>query len=165
MVQDEQNDDGLGGRYRDRKAHTAANRWAHPLAALDDVQLAAIKLPEWILEEVLMARRLVDTYNYLARERSLARVDKLVHELDEAEIWRIDSFLQNPGRANLEHGLRVNHWRQRLIEEGEPAIRAFGEKFPAADLQRLRQVVRNLRKPDPGERPRRQLEELLSIIN
>ena len=164
MVQDEQNDDGLGGRYKDRQAHPAANRWAHPIAALDDVQLAALRLPDWIDEEVHLARKLVEAVNYLARERSLARIDKLVHELEEDEIARIDAFLLNPGRANRERDLRVAHWRQRLVDQGEPAVRAFGEKFPEADVQRLRQVVRTLRKGDVGERPRRILDEILAAV-
>ncbi len=164
MVQDEQNDDGLGGRYKDRQAHTAANRWAAPLVALDDVQLAAIKLPEWIDEEVRLAKTLVEAMNYLARERSLARIDKLVHMLEEEEIARIDAFLVDPGRANRERGMRVDHWRNRLMEDGEPAVRAFGEKFADADVQRLRQVVRNIRKGDAGERSKRMLEELLEAV-
>jgi ribosomal 50S subunit-associated protein YjgA (DUF615 family) len=164
MGLDEQNDDGLGGRFRDRQAFTAANRWAEPLAALDEVQLAAAALPEHVHEEVVLARRLGADENWLARDRSLHRIDKLVRELEPEEIARIDAFLARPDRANRALGKRVAAWRKRLTDEGEPAVRAFAQEFEGVDQQRLRQVVRQIRKGDAGDRARRILEEILAVV-
>lgn len=163
-MQDEDNDDGLGGRFRDRQAVTAANRWARPLAALDDVQLAALALPDWIADEVRTARALSAADNFLARERSLHRIDKLVRELEDDEIARIDAFLVDPEAPLRARAARIDAWRARLLRDGEPAIRALGEAVPAVDLQRLRPLVRALRKGDTGERPRRLLDEALSVL-
>jgi ribosome-associated protein len=164
MGLDEDNDDGLGGRSRDRREVTEANRWARPLAALDPVAWAAAPVNDAIREEVELARRLAAAENRLARDRSFRRIDKLVRELEEEEIAAIDAFLARPARARAAAERAVAGWRARLVTEGEPAIRAFGEAFPQADLQRMRQLVRNARKPDAGERAKRQLDEALAVI-
>lgn len=161
MAIDEDNDDGLGGRFKDRQAFTAANRWARPLVALGPVAWDAAPLDEVVRQEVSLARQLTLDENWLARDRSLRRIDKLVRELEEEEIACIDAFLAAPEAASAELDAWVAGWRARLLAEGEPAIRAFGDERADEDLQRLRQLVRNARKPDAGDRAKRQLDVAL----
>ncbi|MBA2320625.1 MAG: DUF615 domain-containing protein [Deltaproteobacteria bacterium] len=164
MGLDEDNDDGLGGRFRDRQAVTAANRWARPLTALDPVAWSVAPVPDAVRDEVDLARQLTAIEKWLARDRSYRRIDKLVRELEEEEIAAIDAFLANPGQATEARDAEAGSWKSRLLTEGEPAIRAFAEAHPELELQRVRQVVRNARKPDPGERARRQLDEILAAV-
>jgi ribosome-associated protein len=164
MAIDEDNDDGLGGRSRDRAAFTAANRWARPLVELEAVAWAAAPVGEEIRAEVALARTLTASENWLARDRSLRRIDKLVRELEDDEIAALDAFLAAPERAISARDAEVGALRGRLLTDGEPAIRALGAEHPEVDLQRLRQLVRNARKPDAGERARRLLDEALALI-
>lgn len=164
MGLDEDNDDGLGGRSRDRREVTAANRWARPLAALDPVAWSVAPVNAAVRAEVELVRALSAKETWLARDRSFRRIDKLVRELEEEEIAAIDAFLANPGQATAARDAEIDAWRVRLLEEGEPAIRDLGAACAALDVQRLRQVVRNARKPDAGDRARRQLDEMLQIV-
>ncbi|MEQ1507465.1 MAG: DUF615 domain-containing protein, partial [Myxococcota bacterium] len=90
---DEDNDDGLGGRTRDRRELTAANRWARPLCALSLVELAAAPLPEDLRDAVLLGRSIT---SYRARDRQYQRIDKLVRDLDDELVAAIDAYLADP---------------------------------------------------------------------
>lgn len=154
MAIDEEHDDGLGGRSRDRRAVTAANRWAGPLCALDPVQLAAAPLPDEVREAVVL-HRAIPTYR--ARNRQAQRIDKLVRSLDDDEIAALDAFLANPEVAHAE----VDRWCDRLVRDGDAALAEWVALHPDTDRQRLRQLVRNARDGSP-ERRRALREALLA---
>jgi ribosome-associated protein len=136
---DEDNDDGLGGRSRDRRDVTQANRWSRPLCALDPVRLAAAPVPDEVMAEIRLARSLESSY--AARDRAYRRIDKLVRGLEEAEVDALDAFLANPdaGQAMLDG------WIDRLVKDGDPVVEAWVEGHPGTDRQRLRTLVRNVK--------------------
>jgi ribosome-associated protein len=135
---DEDHDDGLGGRSRDRREFTAANRWAGPLCALDAVQLAAAPLPDAVREAVVLYDSIP---THRARNRQAQRIDKLVRILDEEQIAAIDAFLANPEVAHAE----ADAWVDRLVRDGDAALDEWIAQHPDADRQRLRRLARNAR--------------------
>lgn len=140
MVMDEDNDDGLGGRTRDRREVTRANRWSRPLAALDAVQLASAPLPEDLRVAVRLAQAIAASYP--ARDRQYRRIDKLVRELEEEEIAAIDTFLADPNVGYAE----LDGWCDRLVRDGDKGIDDWVALHPDSDRQRLRTLARNARK-------------------
>ena len=145
MAIDEEHDDGLGGRSRDRREVTAANRWAGPLCALDAVQLAAAPLPEEVREAVELHRSIP---THRAKNRQAQRIDKLVRILDEDQIAAIDAFLANPAVAHAE----ADAWVDRLVREGDAALDEWIALHPEADRQQLRRLARNARDGSPERR-------------
>jgi ribosome-associated protein len=143
MGMDEDNDDGLGGRSRDRRELTAANRWGRPLCALSEAQLLAAPLPEEIREAVRLGRELAagTSRAFRARDRQYDRIDKLVRCLEEPEIEAIDQFLQAPSDGREQLG----RWADRLIAEGDWALQEWMDEHPASDRQQLRNLVRQAR--------------------
>lgn len=155
MAVDEDNDDGLGGRSRDRRAVTEANRWALPLVQLDPVELAAAPIPEAIRDEVRLGRALTATdgnprpgvasrtpkASYRARDRQYQRIDKLVRSLDEEEIAAVDAFLADPSVA----WSALDGWVDRMVQDLDPALDAWLALHPGADRQRLRALARRAR--------------------
>jgi ribosome-associated protein len=150
MGMDEDNDDGLGGRSRDRRELTAANRWGRPLCALSEAQLRAAPLPEEIREAARLGRELAagPSKGYRARDRQYDLIDKLVRSLEDPEIEAIDQFLAAPsdGREQLAR------WADRLISEGDAALQEWMAEHPASDRQQLRNLARQARsKPESRE--------------
>jgi ribosome-associated protein len=138
MVMDEDNDDGLGGRGRDRREAARANRWSRPLCALDAVQLAAAPVPEDIRVAIRLAQAIAASYP--ARDRQYRRIDKLVRSLDEPEVLAIDRFLENPDAGYTE----LDDWLERVLS-GDAGIDAWVALHPTADRQKLRTLARNVR--------------------
>src|SRR5688500_3545102 len=139
MVMDEDNDDGLGGRTRDRRAFTSANRWGEALCALDAVQLAAAPLADDLRDAVRLGQAVAASYP--ARNRQHRRIDKLVRGLDDPEIAAIDAFLEDPSAGYQE----LDGWCDRLVRDGDPAIDAWITLHPDVERQRLRTLARNAR--------------------
>lgn len=153
MVMDEDNDDGLGGRGRDRREASRANRWSRPLCALDAVLLAAAPLPEDIRVAIRLAQAIAASYP--ARDRQYRRIDKLVRSLDEAEVTAIDAFLLNPEVGYV----ALDDWLDRLVRDGDPVLDAWIALHPTADRQQLRTLARNVR---AGKGARDSLREALA---
>jgi ribosome-associated protein len=154
-MMDEEHDDGLGGRSRDRREVTEANRWAKPLCALSPAELAAAPVPEQVREQVRVANA---TREGRARNREHQRIDKLIRALDEGEVAEIDAFLADPGA-----GRRVlEGWVLRLVEDGDAALDLLLEVNPGADRQRLRTLTRNARKG--GDKARAALLDALEEL-
>lgn len=145
---DEDNDDGLGGRSRDRREVTLANRWSRPLCALTELQLQLAPLPDEVREAVALARMLQDstTRAYRARDRQYQRIDKLIRSLPDEEIAAIDAWLAQP-----DEGSWLQSWVDRLVAEGDEALQAWMDEHPDADRQQLRTLARRVRK-DPAAR-------------
>ena len=49
---------------------------------------------------------------------------------------------------------QLDAWRSRLVEQGDDELNAFVERFPAADRQQLRQLIRQVQLADEDKRPR-----------
>lgn len=145
MVMDEKNDDGLGGRSRDRREFSAANRWARPLCRLLPRELEAAPLPDDVREATVLGRRL-SSPKAVARQHQ--RIDKLVRQLDDEQIAAIDAFLADPTVAKVKAAPpspETEAWCDRLVAEGDAALDAWMDLHPDADRQRLRTLARNAR--------------------
>ncbi len=161
-MQDQDNDDGLGGRSRDRREFAEGNqRWARRLADLPAEALARLTLPEVVADELALARVLDGNAERAgrARNRSLRRVDMLISGLAPDEIAAIDRFLAAPPLEADDP--RIEAWYERLLRGGDDAVSELAASSPDADLQQLRQILRNTRKPALADRARRQLREWL----
>jgi ribosome-associated protein len=159
-MQDEDHDDGLGGRSRDRREFAQDNqRWARRMVALEPAVFAHLPLLEVIVDEVALARTLKDGR---ARNRSLRRIDMLVSGLTPEEVARVDAFLDTPPLDADEP--RIEAWFERLLREGDEAVSALAAEFPNADLQQLRQMLRNTKKAALAGRARQHLREWLLAL-
>lgn len=158
MVMDEEHDDGLGGRSRTRREVTEANRWGKALFELDPAQFAAAPIPDEVRAEAEVARQ---ARSFRARDRAIARVDALMRDLDEGQVARVDSFLASPPALSAHPD--TLRWMARLVEDPD-AVRVFVDTFPAVEVQRLRQLVRNLKRPETAVRARTSLIEMLDQL-
>lgn len=113
------------------------------------------------VEGLLEARTLSDGE---PRRRQVHYLGRQILEEDEEALRRAAAGLTS---GTTEHTRRLHmaeRWRDRLIEEGKPALTDFMDRYPQADSQHLRQLIRNAAKQSgTGDRnsPRKRLYRYL----
>ncbi|MBA2483510.1 MAG: DUF615 domain-containing protein [Nitrosomonas sp.] len=126
------------------------------LVALDIKQLNELDLPEILMDALLEAKQI---QKHGARRRQMQYIGKLMRKIDvmsfqeKLAIWR-NLELQHTTRLHL-----MEHWRDRLLTD-EQAFTEFGQKYPAADIQRLRMLVRKTHKEQRANKPPKSFREL-----
>jgi len=135
---------------RKRDSHALQNL-GEELTQLTEQQLAELDLPERLLDAVLAARSIS---KFGALRRQLQYIGRLMHDVDaktiaaRLEIWKVQS------RVATHHLHLIERWRTRLLED-ETAFDELAAVFPGCDMQRLRQLVHDVRRErDQGKPPR-----------
>ena len=138
------------------------------LSALSDAQLDRLPIPDELLPHIRDTRRIT---SHVARKRQLAFLAKQMRREDDATLAAIRDALDAGGasaRREVAAMHRLETWRERLLADGDAALAELLAEHPAADRQRLRQLVRNaLEERGRGKPPHayrelfRELRELL----
>lgn len=118
---------------RKRAAH-AAQALGERLIALREADLAALELPENLLEAIRLARR-ITARGGLARQRQY--IGKLMRDIDPAPIEAALAARDAPGAGDSARFRQLEQWRTRLLAEGEPALEDLLASRPAFDRTRL----------------------------
>lgn len=130
------------------------------LAALTDAQLARLPIPESLLPHILETRRITSN---IAHKRQLAFLAKQMRREDDETLHAIRDALDAQGesaRREVAVVHRIEAWRERLLAEGDDALAALLGAYPAADRQRLRQLVRNAQQERAKGKPPHAYREL-----
>ncbi len=87
------------------------------------------------------------------RRRHMQYVGKLMRKEDLDAIQAQFDAIDNE-REQRDHAFhRLEKWRDRLIDEGDPAVDLFVNDYPEADRQTLRQLVRNAQREREQSKP------------
>jgi ribosome-associated protein len=122
---DEQHPERPSKSARKRAAH-AAQDLGEELIRLRDAQLDALHLPDALLDAIREARR-IQSRAGLARQRQF--IGKLMRDIDPGPIRAALAAGSARAAQETERFKRIEHWRERLITQGAPAL---------AELQRWR---------------------------
>lgn len=121
------------------------------LTALSDELLARIPLDAQLLEAIALAKRIRNKRSALKRHYQY--IGKLLRARDPEPIRAALDEIDHEGRDSIRRHHRAEHWRDRIVEEGNAAIDALLDEAAAADRQKLRQLWRNHQKaPDDAKR-------------
>jgi ribosome-associated protein len=113
------------------------------LSALSAAQIKSLELPEIIDKAVIEVSKMPHTG---ARKRLLKYIAGHLHKIDVDPILEKVARIKNTSaHAVREHHL-AEHWRDKLIAEGNEALTEFLDEYPHADRQQLRQLMRNAQK-------------------
>lgn len=132
-----------------RDAH-AMQQLGTRLVDLPESVWSTLKLPDALIAALREARGLNARGG---RKRQLQFIGKLMREIDPEPIRNYfeQEQLRTRKLAQTHHHLEA--WRDRLIEEGDPAIETFLEQHKQADRQHLRQLVRQAKKELSQNKP------------
>lgn len=130
------------------------------LVALSADKLAGLELPPQLRDAVLEAKRIS---KFGALRRQMQYLGRLMREADadairsQLDVWKGTSVAET---ARLH---AIERWRKRLIEEDE-ALGELLERFPRADAQRLRTLIRNVKREAAAGKPPRSFRELFQEL-
>jgi ribosome-associated protein len=145
-------DDGdtpLSKSQRKRDA-LALQTLADELVRLSPSQLASVPLPEDLRDAVTSAREL----NRGAYRRQVRYLGRLLRDTDVPPIRSAVDAHHSASHRDKARLKRLERWRERLMEEGDAAVAELLDEYPAADPQRLRQLLRNaLTERETGRAP------------
>ena len=118
------------------------------LVELDQQKLSELNLPEILIDAINLARI---KQKHGAHRRQMQYIGKLMRNID---VLPIQEKLESWQETSLFHTARLHqleYWRERLLTD-EHALNEFAQKYPAADLQRLRLLIRNAQKEKASEK-------------
>src|SRR5690606_32266037 len=111
--------------------------------------LQKMPLDERLLEVILQAQKIVQ---HEARRRHLQLIGKLMRTADVDAIQTAFLETQSGSAAATRALHELEHWRSRLIRDGDAAIGEALVVFPGVDVQQLRQLIRDARRENGQEK-------------
>jgi len=130
------------------------------LVALTPDKLAGLDLPTRLLDAVLDARRIS---KFGALRRQMQYVGRLMRDADaeairaQLDVWKGTSIAET---ARLH---AIERWRTRLIGDDLALGELLGQ-FPRADAQRLRALIRNVKREAAAQKPPKSFRELFQEL-
>lgn len=112
------------------------------IIAMSDAERARLPLSDELLAAVKETSRI---RSHEGRRRHMQYIGKLMRREDLDAIHAVFEEVEQE-QLQRDHAFhRLEGWRDRLIEQGDPAVEAFIIDFPNVDRQALRQLIRNAR--------------------
>jgi ribosome-associated protein len=122
---------------------------AEQMTGMSDQELARLDVDPRLREALALVRPMRPSG---ARNRQLKHCVKY---MDAGELAAVRAYLDNrrSGKVAANQAFRqIEHWRDRLIAEGDPALQRLLEQQPDLDRQHLRQLCRDaVREKDNGQ--------------
>ncbi len=147
-------------RSQQREEALEVRSLAEQLVALTPAKLAKLPIPEDLLPHILETQRIT---SHIAHKRQLQYLAKQMRREDDEVLEAIRDAMEEGGdAARRETALlhRAEHWRDRLLDEGDAALAGLLEEFPHGDRQRLRQLIRNAAEERAKNKPPRAYREI-----
>lgn len=129
----EEEDSGPSKSERKREAH-AAQALGEALVDLPDAELAALELPETLID-ALKAARHITSRAALSRQRQY--IGRLMRDLDLTPIREKLTARAEQASREAELFRRLEVWRERLITEGPQALEELERWRPGLDRKVL----------------------------
>jgi ribosome-associated protein len=126
------------------------------LAALGTDKLAELDLPTRLLDAVLEAKRIS---KFGALRRQMQYVGRLMRESDADAIRSQLDVGKGTSVAETARLHSIERWRTRLIGD-DLALGKLLNQYPRADAQRLRTLIRNVKREVEANKPPRSFREL-----
>jgi len=130
------------------------------LAALGTDKLAELDLPTRLLDAVLEAKRIS---KFGALRRQMQYVGRLMRESDADAIRSQLDVGKGTSVAETARLHSIERWRTRLIGD-DLALGKLLNQYPRADAQRLRTLIRNIKREAEAKKPPRSFRELFQEL-
>ncbi len=123
---------------------------AEEMTTLSKSQLDDLNLPEQIHKAIQEAAGMP---HKAARKRLLKYIVGNLRKIDMEPINEQLAKIKNKSAHAVREHHQVERWRDRLIAEDNAALTELLSKYPHADSQQLRQLIRNAKKELAAEKP------------
>lgn len=120
------------------------------MSKLSAAHLNSLELSENIHKAV---KEVADMPHTGARKRLLKYIAGQLHKIDVTPIQENLARIQNKSAHSVREHHLSEHWRDKLINEGNEAVTELFDEQPDADLQQIRQLLRNIKKETETGKP------------
>ena len=145
---------------RKRDAQELVNL-AKTMIAMTENRFKKLPLDEDLRSEVEFARSIK---SHGARKRQLMTVGKMLRLRDNEDLLdAVNNVDQKNRQANARFHV-VETWRDRLIEGSDQVLSELLEQVPGANVQTLRQLIRNAKKEAQLEKPPSSARKLFKLL-
>lgn len=130
-------------RSAQRREALAVLELARRLVELPEAVLARVPMDEDLRDLVRSSRKVTAQ---IARKRQIQYLAKHLRRQDDDALALIRGAIEHDKAEHLREARAlhaVEHWRDRLLEEGDAALSELLSQYPQADRQHLRQLARN----------------------
>lgn len=148
-------------RSQRKRDAEALQKLGEELTTLKDSELAQFDLPENLLKAIQDARK-ISSHGGLKRQRQY--IGKIMRSIDAASVTSKLDELRHRHEINSGHFKKLEHWRDRILTEGNKAIDELVIEFPQADRQMLRQLQRNSQKEHDAGKPPAAARQLFKYL-
>jgi ribosome-associated protein len=147
-------------KTRRKRAMEALQSLGERLVELDAARLAALDLPERLVDAVSLARTVT---RHEARRRQMQYIGRLMREVDPASIEAaLAAFDAGPAQEKARFAA-LERWRTRLLDE-PAALDAFVDAHPRADRAALAELVAKARAERGGSGPPHHQRALFRLL-
>lgn len=130
------------------------------LIDLPESELAELALPDRLLSAVRDAKKM-SKRGALHRQKQF--IGKVMRTIDATPLREALVQRENRARTAVARLHIVEKWRDRLLGEGDAALKEFIDEQPAADRQHIRQLVRSASAERKRDAPPRASRLLFAI--
>ncbi len=130
------------------------------LTELPKSRLAVLDLPESLLDAINEYKRLTAN-GALRRQRQY--IGSLMRQVDTAPIVEQLAIWDGKNQAENARFHQLENWRDRLIADAK-ALDAFIALYPTAEIQTLRNLIRNAQKELVASKPPKSSRELFKLL-
>lgn len=131
------------------------------LVELPEKTLQKLPLSESFLDAVLQARR----FSRGALQRQLRYIAGLVPNEDVDAIRKALDELRQPHYRQVREFQQLEQWRDRLLTGDETLLNELAQRFPQAERQHIRQLVRNASREREQNKPPRSARALFQYLS
>jgi len=130
------------------------------LTKLSKEKLRELALPETLLDAINDYKKIS---KFGALSRQMQYIGRLMRHVDPEPITEKLNVWNGTSRQHVAWLHRVENWRDRLIED-DNALTELLAKYPMADVQHLRTLIRNAKKEKELLKPLRNYREIFQIL-
>lgn len=156
--------------YKPSKGEQKREAEAAQALGAELVELSAAQLTELFnnadlpekLREAVTACRTIRAHG--ARRRQLQYIGKLMRGVEPEPIQSFLSQLQNNRQAASAQHHQLEHWRERLLIEGEAALDELVQAYPATDANAVRKMIASAKREAAQNQPPRAARLLFKYL-
>ncbi len=146
-----------------KREMTALQKTGEQLVNESADRIKRTPMPENLREAILECQRI---RNHEGRRRQLQYIGKIMRSLDEEAIATINRTIESwrglsKADTLLMHALE--NQREKLLAD-ERALTEFLHKYPQADIQQLRTLIRNAKKETAANKPPKAYREIYRLL-
>ncbi len=130
------------------------------LVALGRDQLAQLDIPENLRDAIREMHRI---NKFGAQRRQMQYIGKLMRDVETAPIIAKLNAWKGISQQHTGYMHQLERWRERLLED-DAALTDLLSKYPEADAQRLRTLIRNTHKEREANKPPKHFREIFQVL-